>query len=224
VGTHRRISAAPASPSANAPEVQTGGRTTRVRRAAPLAVARDARSTVSLIGRPVDPSPRAVKGARRQFPLRSSGLRGVAARIPVAAAPNFLAPICLRTGHNGQRASRGLYIGNSHGMAEPRHAPAALTVLSRQAASHTPEGATLGQGGIPMSQIAPAVGTAPARRLRRPAAGGCGSEQFMGGALLASRAGALDRRANPSHHPATVAIARSRSALATSNHSDMAAH
>jgi hypothetical protein len=85
--------------------------------------------------------------------------------------------------------------------------------------------AILGAGGeVPMSQIAPAVGTAPARRLRRPATGGCGSEQFMPGALLASCGGALDRRANLEHHPATTSTARSRSALATSNHSDMAAH
>jgi hypothetical protein len=86
-------------------------------------------------------------------------------------------------------------------------------------------GAILGAGEqIPMSQIAPAVGTAPAGRLRRPAAGGCGSVELTPVNVGGRRAATLDRRAKPSHHPANAATARSRSALETSNHSDMAAH
>ena len=62
------------------------------------------------------------------------------------------------------------------GLAEPGHAASArggrvLNLASRQAAPRSPQRAILSAGEeIPMSQIAPAVGTAPARRLRRPAA------------------------------------------------------
>jgi hypothetical protein len=166
VGTHRRISAARSNPCA----ANAGGPTGRARREGWVGLD-------SKIDRPTDPSPRAVKGARRQFPLRSSGFQGVAAR--VGGFCSVAAPISLRAGRNGQRASRGLYIGDSHGVAEPRHALPPLTAPPRQLAPHTVEGATLGQEGIPMSQIAPAMGMAPARRLRRPAAGGCGSIRLI---------------------------------------------
>jgi hypothetical protein len=210
VGTHRRISAAPPDPCA----ANADGRPGRTR----------GHAGASPIDRPTDPSPRAVKGPRRQAPLRRSGLRGVAARIPVAAAPIFL-----RAGRKGQRASRVLYIGNSHDVAEPGLACPSLTPLSRQVAWRTAKGATLGQGGIPMSQIAPAVGTAPARRLRRLVAGGCGSIRFIRRTLRRPREASVDRRAVvktafASHHPATAATGRSRSAPRPSNHSDMAAH
>jgi hypothetical protein len=189
VGTHRRISAAPSNPCA----ANADGRAGRAGREGWVGLD-------SPIDRPTDPSPRAVKGARRQFPLRSSGLRGVAAR--VGGFCSIAAPIFLRAGRNGQRASRGLYIGDSHGVAEPRHAPSPLTPLSRLAAPHTGEGATLGEGGIPMSQIAPAVGTSPARRLRRPAAGSCGSIRFMPGTLPRACDGTRDRE------PKAFALAR----------------
>jgi hypothetical protein len=162
VGTHRRISAARSNPCA----ANAGGPTGRARREGWVGLD-------SKIDRPTDPSPRAVKGARRQFPLRSSGFQGVAAR--VGGFYSVAAPISLRAGRNGQRASRGLYIGDSHGVAEPRHALPPLTAPPRQLAPCTAEGATLGQRGIPMIEIAPAVGTAPARRLRRPAADRGGS-------------------------------------------------
>jgi hypothetical protein len=174
------------------------------------------------IGRSPNIPWRAVKGGPRLESL--SGLAPGASRLDLSgrgARPSFPRP----------RRAAG----------EPRHAAPArggrvLNLASRQLPPRTAQGATLGQGGIPMSQIAPAVGTAPARRLGRPAAGGCGSEQFRRGELLASRNSKRDRaahrdhgarparRANPSHHPATAATAPSRRALASSNHSDMAAH
>jgi hypothetical protein len=175
VGTHRRISAAPSNPrAANADE--------RGRVGCPIT--RDAGA--SSIDRPTDPSPWAVIGARRQFPLRCSGLRGVAAR--VGGFCSAAAPIFLRAGLNGQHASRVLYIGDFHAVPEPRHAPSALTPPFRKVPRRTARGATLGQGGIPMSQIAPAVGTAPARRLRRAGGHlkprGCGSIRLIPIALF----------------------------------------
>lgn len=74
------------------------------------------------------------------------------------------------------RGARPSFLRPRRGVAEPRHASSPpLTPLPRQMPSRISQGASLGQGGIPMSQIALAVGTAPARRLKRPAADGCGS-------------------------------------------------
>jgi hypothetical protein len=218
VGTHRRISAAPSGADAAAADVAT-----RIFRAASLTVGCHARrrgwvGLDSNIDRPVDPSPRAVKGPRRQAPLRRFGLQGVAVG-PLRPRRQFSVERAVAdsspSGRKGQRASRVLYIGNSHDVAELGLACPSLTPLSRQVAWRTAEGATLGQGGIPMSQIAPAVGTAPARRLRR-AAGGCGSIRRL--------PAAVGWRRDRSHHPATAATGRSRSAPRPSNHSDMAAH
>ena len=167
------------------------------------------------------------RGPRREFlsglapgaPWRAGGSRSPGAR------PSFARPA----------------VSPRAGLAEPGHAAPArggrvLNLASRQLPPRTAQGATLGQGGIPMSQIAPAVGTAPARRLRRLAADGCGSEQFIPGALLESCDGTPDRAAHRgrgarpargdhhAHPPATAATATSCSALASSNHSDMAAH
>jgi len=162
------------------------------------------------IGRSPNIPWRAVKGGPRLESL--SGLAPGASRLDLSgrgARPSFPRP----------RRAAG----------EPRHAAPArggrvLNLASRQLPPRTAQGATLGQGGIPMSQIAPAVGTAPARRLGRPAAGGCGSIELTPAAAGHHCDAALDRHANPSHHPATAATAPSRRALASSNHSDMAAH
>jgi hypothetical protein len=214
VGKHRRISAAPSSPCA----ANAGGCTGRGRSASTLTVAREARSTVSPIGCRAGgvfiPIRTAAKEPRRHSPLRRFGLRGVA--VGWVGSVRSRRPVFPCNGRNGQLALGDLDIVDSHGVAEPRHTPPPLTPLSRQAASHTAEGATLGLGGIPMSQIAPAVGTAPARRLRRPVADRCSSIEFIPATVR--------RRCDGSHHPASAAIATSRSALAMSNHSDMAAH
>jgi hypothetical protein len=196
VGTHRRISHAPSS--AGVAAVHAGERCTSATPLAggyprvvslPAAVCGGIRLTAKdtpPIDRPVDPSPRAVKGATALSP--SPALWPPRRRGRVGGSYSIAAPICLRAGRNGQRASRVLYIGEFHGVAEPRHARPPLTPLSHQLAPHIAEGATLGQGGIPMSQIALVVGAAPARRLRR--AGGhlkpraCGSIRLIPIALF----------------------------------------
>ena len=169
------------------------------------------------IGRPPHTPWRAVKGGRGSSPSPAwpPGRRGLS--LGRGARPSFARPA----------------VGPRGGLAEPKHTPC---WLPPPAAGGVLNRAILGAGEeIPMSQIAPAVGTAPARRLKRPAAGGCGSIRFTPSTLRAAWDGTLDhaphrgRGARPSrgghhaHHPATAATARSRSALATSNHSDMAA-
>jgi hypothetical protein len=58
----------------------------------------------------------------------------------------------------------------------------------------TAKGAILGQGGIPMSQTAPAVGASPARRLERLAGEGCSSIESIPGTLLTPWDGLVARR------------------------------
>jgi hypothetical protein len=133
VGKHRRISAASSVRSAAATQVRVGERTSRVGRAAvgasfgarcvratprargerwlvslPAAVGGGTRLTASMlspIGRPVDPSPRAVKGAMAQAPLRAlwpPRRRGAGGSvIACAAAPISLHWSCIHATPRG---------------------------------------------------------------------------------------------------------------------------
>jgi len=161
----------------------------------------------ALLERRLDPSRRCLRGTliRRDPSRRFPPLQGVAA-VPSVAAPTLFV-----------LAARGA--GQPKGASCSLPAPAGGWVLNR---------AILGTGGeVPMSQIAPAVATATARRLKRPAADRCGSIELMPATVGRRCDGTLDRRARAGGslipHQATAATGRSRRALATSNHSDMAA-
>jgi hypothetical protein len=120
------------------------------------------RNELTNIGRSLHNPWRAVNGGQGFYFL--SGLVPRASRLPLrcrGARPSF--------------ARRGA--GPRGAVAEPQRASSALLppaggwVLNRAILD--------GGGEIPMSQIAPAVGTSPARRLRRLVAGGCGSIRFI---------------------------------------------
>jgi len=175
VGKHRRISAAPSDPCA----ANADGCTPSARREAPLAVARDARSTVSEIDRPVDPSPRTVNGGQGSSP--SPGLASGAPRLPGRGAHFFAEPHSYRT----SRPHRYLCCGHTGQVLAS--SPGVSCVLI---------------------QAADPIGLTPATPRRR-----CDGTLDRGQRLLEAA----------SHHPASAPTARSRSALATSNHSDMAA-
>jgi hypothetical protein len=167
VGKHRRISAAPSDPCA----ANADGCIRSARREALLAVARDARSTVSEIDRPVDPSPRTVNGGQGSSP--SPGLAsGAPRRVGGSCSPGahfFAEPHSYRT----SRPHRYLCCGHT----------------GQVLASSPGVSCVLIQAADPI-----ALTSATPRRRR-------------------------DR----SHHPATAAAPPLRSALAKSNHSDMAA-
>jgi hypothetical protein len=135
------------------------------------------------IGRSLHNPWRAVKGGQGFYFL--SGLVPGASRLPLrcrGARPSF--------------ARRGA--GPRGAVAEPRCARGALSALAR------PRRAILGAGGeIPMSQIAPAVGTSPARRLRRLVAGGCGSIRFIPIAFFTCQV--PSGRGNPDRSPSGAA-------------------
>jgi hypothetical protein len=135
------------------------------------------------IGRSLHNPWRAVKGGQGFYFL--SGLVPRASRLPLrcrGARPSF--------------ARRGA--GPLGAVAEPRCARGALSALAR------PRRAILGAGGeIPMSQIAPAVGTTPARRLRRLVAGGCGSIRFIPIAFFTCQV--PSGRGNPDRSPSGAA-------------------
>ena len=176
-----------------------------VRRVCDGALARPTRRHTALtnIGRSPQVPWRAVKGGPRlNYPLWPS-LLGVAASPGRGARPSFLRPRCAA--------------------AEPKHAPCSAPCWLPAPAPR--RGAILvADSTIPMNQTALTVGTAPARRLERPAADRCASIKCMPGTVRRRCDGTLDRRASPPHHPAIASTARLHSALATSNHSDMAAH
>jgi hypothetical protein len=125
-------------------------------------------------------------------PSPSPGLHGAAAGgwVLLIAAPSFS-----RTGRSGHLPLSLLYILGSRGVAGAKRASFARGGRVFNLAPR--RRAILGVGEeIPMSQIAPAVGTAPARRLRRPVAGSCGSIEFIPGTLRRAWDGSLARTAH----------------------------
>jgi hypothetical protein len=198
VGTHRRISAVPSNPCA----ANAVGRTGRAAGSSP-------------IDRPTDPSPRAVKGPRRQAPLRRFGFRGVAVG-PLRPRRQFsferaVAAIS-RPGRNVHRAPRGLDIPDSYAGAT-RLSPGCCLVNGIGAATRI----CVATGDFGETLLTPRSVHAWLETWRWPIfdrsvryAGSCRRRPY--------------ESTRPSHHPASAASVTSRSALAPSNHSDMAAH
>ena len=114
------------------------------------------------------------------------------------------------------RGARPSFLPARGGAAEPKHASCALPAPApRPRATLVPEGTS------PMNQTARTLGTVPACGKPNPAGREITPEaQQTDHPGTAAAFGAY----RLSHHLATAATATSPSALATSNHSDMAAH
>ena len=158
-----------------------GVRLAGARREALLAVARDAQITDSPIDRPVDPSPRTVKGTTALSP-----------------SPAFWSPEGVAVGWVGSARSRRPFFRPR--TSRPQRRPPC--VQTGQVLACSPGvSCVLIQAADPI-----ALTPAPPRRC-------CDGSSIAATILEAA-----------SHHPASAPTAPSRSALATSNHSDMAAN
>jgi hypothetical protein len=193
VGKHRRISAAPSSPCA----ANAGVRSTAPRHPE--------------IDRPVDPSPRAVKGAKAQAPLRALWSRVRRGSSPGPRRPFFRerdVAAMSRPGRNVHRAPRGLDIPDSYAGATLPSPGCPLNSGTSLTTSDAWSSIQLSKNVCREAAHDPGIDD---RRRTVPLA--CDATVDCGQRLLNG----------PPHHPPTPPTETSRSALAKSNNSDMAA-